>query len=399
MKRLAVIDGKSVFYRGYYAMPGLSTKDGTPTGGVFGFVTLAIELIKKLEPDYVAVAWDKKGTNIRKRREIYPEYKAGRKKAPDDFYEQIPILQELLEAFGWPMYEIDDYEADDIMATFAREAEGKGIVTCLITSDLDALQVVSPLTKVFAMKNGLGNIQEFTPESFEEKYGLKTEQFLDLKSLMGDSSDNLPGVPGVGQKTAVKLLQQYGDLDTIYAHLDDIPGAAGRKLREGKESAYLTKDVARLYFDVPIKLDWDVADVDDCDFAAVAEILRRLEFRSLIKRLPGNMQAENSEKRANGSGASKSPEQSAARVSSETRREAVLDDFADDDAVRGQDEAVSDDSRIVISVPTVQKLPPDLVLEAETYQYIDILEPDTLYIACTPDVVYQVKIAEAAEMI
>ena len=399
MKRLAVIDGKSVFYRGYYAMPGLSTKDGTPTGGVFGFVTLAIELIKKLEPDYVAVAWDKKGTNIRKRREIYPEYKAGRKKAPDDFYEQIPILQELLEAFGWPMYEIDDYEADDIMATFAREAEGKGIETCLITSDLDALQVVSPLTKVFAMKNGLGNIQEFTPESFEEKYGLKTEQFLDLKSLMGDSSDNLPGVPGVGQKTAVKLLQQYGDLDTIYAHLDDIPGAAGRKLREGKESAYLTKDVARLYFDVPIKLDWDVADVDDCDFAAVAEILRRLEFRSLIKRLPGNMQAENSEKRANSSGASKSPEQSAARVSSEARREAVLDDFAGDDAVRGQDEAVSDDSRIVISVPTVQKLPPDLVLEAETYQYIDILEPDTLYIACTPDVVYRVKIAEAPEMI
>jgi DNA polymerase-1 len=399
MKRLAVIDGKSVFYRGYYAMPGLSTKDGTPTGGVFGFVTLAIELIKKLEPDYVAVAWDKKGTNIRKRREIYPEYKAGRKKAPDDFYEQIPILQELLEACGWPMYEIDDYEADDIMATFAREAEGKGIETCLITSDLDALQVVSPLTKVFAMKNGLGNIQEFTPESFEEKYGLKTEQFLDLKSLMGDSSDNLPGVPGVGQKTAVKLLQQYGDLDTIYAHLDDIPGAAGRKLREGKESAYLTKDVARLYFDVPIKLDWDVADVDDCDFAAVAEILRRLEFRSLIKRLPGNMQAENLEKRANGSGASKSPEQSAARVSSETRREAVLDDFAGDDAVRGQDEAVSDDSRIVISVPTVQKLPPDLVLEAETYQYIDILEPDTLYIACTPDVVYRVKIAEAPEMI
>ena len=399
MKRLAVIDGKSVFYRGYYAMPGLSTKDGTPTGGVFGFVTLAIELIKKLEPDYVAVAWDKKGTNIRKRREIYPEYKAGRKKAPDDFYEQIPILQELLEAFGWPMYEIDDYEADDIMATFAREAEGKGIETCLITSDLDALQVVSPLTKVFAMKNGLGNIQEFTPESFEEKYGLKTEQFLDLKSLMGDSSDNLPGVPGVGQKTAVKLLQQYGDLDTIYAHLDDIPGAAGRKLRDGKKSAYLTKDVARLYFDVPIKLDWDVADVDDCDFAAVAEILRRLEFRSLIKRLPGNMQAENLEKRANGSGASKSPEQSAARVSSETRREAVLDDFAGDDAVRGQDEAVSDDSRIVISVPTVQKLPPDLVFEAETYQYIDILDPDTLYIACTPDVVYRVKIAEAPEMI
>ena len=261
MKRLAVIDGKSVFYRGYYAMPNLATKDGTPTGGVYGFVTLAIELIKKLEPDYVAVAWDKKDTNIRKRREIYPEYKAGRKKAPDDFYEQIPILHELLDAFGWPLYEVDDYEADDIMATFAKEAEGKGVETCLITSDLDALQSISPLTKVFAMKNGLGNIQEFSPESFEEQYGLKTSQFLDLKSLMGDSSDNLPGVPGVGRKTAVALLQKYHDLDGVYAHVEEINGATGKKLVAGRDSAYMTKEVARLWTDAPVALDWQVADV------------------------------------------------------------------------------------------------------------------------------------------
>ena len=148
MKRLAVIDGKSVFYRGYYAMPNLALSDGTPTGGVFGFASLAIELIKKLEPDYVAVAWDKPKTNIRKRREIYPEYKAGRKAAPPDFYEQIPILHELLDAFGWPLYELDDYEADDIMGAFAREAEAKGIETCLLTSDLDALQLIGPNTKV-----------------------------------------------------------------------------------------------------------------------------------------------------------------------------------------------------------------------------------------------------------
>ena len=161
MKRLAVIDGKSVFYRGYYAMPGLATKDGTPTGGVFGFASLAIELIKKLEPDYVAVAWDKPKTNIRKRKEIYPEYKAGRKPAPPDFYEQIPILHELLEAFGWPLYELDDYEADDILGTFAVQAEAKGIETCLLTSDLDALQLIAPHTKVYALKNGLSNIEEF----------------------------------------------------------------------------------------------------------------------------------------------------------------------------------------------------------------------------------------------
>jgi DNA polymerase-1 len=176
MKRLAVIDGKSVFYRGYYAMPGLTLPDGTPTGGVFGFASIAIELIKKLEPDYVAVAWDKPKTNIRKRREIYPEYKAGRKAAPADFYAQIPILHELLDAFGWPFYELDDYEADDILGAFAKQATEKGIETYLLTSDLDALQLINPTTKVIAIKNGLSNLQEFDVEAFETKYGIDVEQ-------------------------------------------------------------------------------------------------------------------------------------------------------------------------------------------------------------------------------
>ncbi len=292
MKRLAVIDGKSVFYRGYYAMPGLSTKDGTPTGGVFGFASLAIELIKKLEPDYVAVAWDKPKTNIRKRKEIYPEYKAGRKPAPPDFYEQIPILHELLDAFGWPLYELDDYEADDILGTFALEAAEKGIETCLLTSDLDALQLIAPHTKVYALKNGLSNIEEFDVAHFEEKYGINVHQFLDLKSLKGDSSDNLPGVPGIGEKTGVQLLQEYGTLDNIYEHLDDIKPSTANKLRAGKELAYISKEVGRIWTDAPVKLDWDVADVNDTDLPKVAAILNKLEFHSLIKRLPKHMQDE-----------------------------------------------------------------------------------------------------------
>ncbi len=291
-KRLAVIDGKSVFYRGYYAMPGLSLADGTPTGGVYGFASLAIELIKKLEPDYVAVAWDKKGTNIRKRREIYPEYKAGRKKAPDDFYEQIPILHELLEAFGWPLYEMDDYEADDILGAFAKQAEAKGVETDLLTSDLDALQLVGPLTKVYALKNGLSNIEEFHVDSFEKKYGIRVDQFLDLKSLMGDSSDNLPGVPGIGQKTGIQLLQQFDTLDNIYEHLDDIKPTVAKKLIDGKKLAYMTKEVGRIWTEAPVKLDWDVADVNDTDLDKVAAILKRLEFSSLIKRMPKHMQLQ-----------------------------------------------------------------------------------------------------------
>jgi DNA polymerase-1 len=297
-KRLAVIDGKSVFYRGYYAMPGLSLSDGTPTGGVFGFASLAIELIKKLEPDYVVVAWDKKGTNIRKRREIYPEYKAGRKKAPDDFYAQLPLLFELLEAFGWPLYELDDYEADDILGAFAKQATEKGVETDLLTSDLDALQLIAPLTKVYALKNGLSNLEEFDVEHFEKKYGINVEQFLDLKSLKGDSSDNLPGVPGIGEKTAIQLLQEFGTLDTIYAHLDDIKPTIAKKLIEGKELAYMSKEVGRIWVDAPVTLDWDKADINDTDLVKVADVLRKFEFSSLVKRLPKHMQEATGEQKS-----------------------------------------------------------------------------------------------------
>jgi len=290
MKRLAVIDGKSVFYRGYYAMPNLAMSDGTPTGGVFGFASIAIELIKKLEPDYVAVAWDKPKTNIRKRREIYPEYKAGRKPAPPDFYAQVPILHELLDAFGWPFYELDDYEADDILGAFAKQATEKGIETCLLTSDLDALQLIGPLTKVYALKNGLSNIEEFDVEYFENKYGIEVEQFLDLKSLKGDSSDNLPGVPGVGEKTATQLLQEYKTLDGVYQHLDDIKPSVAKKLENGKQLAYMSKEVGRIWVDAPVQLDWDVADIADINLERVAEILNRLEFHSLVRRLPKHMQ-------------------------------------------------------------------------------------------------------------
>lgn len=289
-KRLAVIDGKSVFYRGYYAMPGLSTKDGTPTGGVYGFASLALELIKKLEPDYVAVAWDKKGTSIRRRRELYPEYKAGRKTPPADFFAQIPILNELLDAFDWPLYECDDYEADDIMGALAEQATAQGIETCLITSDLDMLQLVGPLTHVYAMKNGLANIEQFDPSYFENKYGLKVTQFLDLKALKGDSSDNIPGVPGVGEKTATQLLQDYSTLDGIYDHLDEIKPSVAKKLEDGKKLAYLSKDIAEIWLDAPVQLDLEATDAHQLDVDKLATLLGELEFHSLIRRLPAHMQ-------------------------------------------------------------------------------------------------------------
>ncbi len=288
-KKLAIIDGKSVFYRGYYAMPNLSTKEGVPTGGVYGFAAMSLELIKKLKPDYVAVAWDKPKTNIRKRLKLYPQYKAGRKPAPPDFYTQIPILHELLEAFHWPLYELDDYEADDIMGALAVQARKKNIETQLITSDLDALQLINGHVKVYALKKGFSNIEEFHPESFEAKYGIKVEQFLDLKALKGDSSDNIPGVPGVGEKTAIQLLQDYETLDGVYEHLPLIKETLRKKLEAGKESAYLSKEIARLWTDAPVKLDLDAMDSSKLDAGHLRNLLQDLEFRSLLVKLPENM--------------------------------------------------------------------------------------------------------------
>ncbi len=289
-KRLVIIDGKSVFYRGYYAMPGLSTADGTPTGGVYGFAALSLELIKRLEPDYVCVAWDKRGTNIRRRLAIYPDYKAGRKPAPPDFYAQIPILHELLAAFGWPLYEFDDYEADDIMATLDKQAEQHGdIETYLITSDLDALQILDQNTYLYALKKGLTNIDKFDIPAFEKRYGIRIGQFLDLKSLKGDSSDNIPGVPGVGEKTAVKLLQQFETLDGVYENLWQIKDSLRRKLETGKKSAYMSRELARLFTDAPVKLDLEAMNVRDLDTAKLRELLEKLEFRSLLRKLPQHM--------------------------------------------------------------------------------------------------------------
>lgn len=289
-KRLVIIDGKSVFYRGYYAMPGLSTADGTPTGGVYGFAALSLELIKRLEPDYVCVAWDKRGTNIRRRLAIYPDYKAGRKPAPPDFYAQIPILHELLAAFGWPLYEFDDYEADDIMATLDKQAEQHGdIETYLITSDLDALQILDQNTYLYALKKGLTNIDKFDIPAFEKRYGIRIGQFLDLKSLKGDSSDNIPGVPGVGEKTAVKLLQQFETLDGVYENLWQIKDSLRRKLEAGKKSAYMSRELARLFTDAPVKLDLEAMNVRDLDTAKLRELLEKLEFRSLLRKLPQHM--------------------------------------------------------------------------------------------------------------
>ena len=279
---LVIIDGKSVFYRGYYAMGRLSLPDGTPTGGVYGFAAMLIEIIEKLKPEYIAVAWDKPKTNIRSRRAIYPDYKANRKPAPADFYIQIPYLLELLRAFHIPLYEFDDYEADDIIGTLARRAAASNITAQIISGDLDMLQIVDENIEMYQMRRGFTDVAKFDIAAIEAKYDLRKDQFLDLKSIKGDSSDNIPGVPGIGEKGAVKLLQEYGSLDGVYANIDKITGATKTKLEQGKELAYISRDLARIKFDAPLDFDPKATCLADFDPQDVVDKLKALQFNSLI---------------------------------------------------------------------------------------------------------------------
>lgn len=271
-------------------MPGLSLKDGTPIGGVFGFASIAIEIIKQLEPDYIAVAWDIKGTSTSKRIEIYPEYKAGRTKPPEDFYAQLPVLREVLEAFNWPLYELDHYEADDIIGTFATLAGDKDIETCVVSGDYDMLQLIAPKTSVYITKKGGIDLTKYDSAAFTEKYGVRVDQFIDYKALVGDKSDNIPGVRKIGPKAAETLLGKYETIDGIYEHIGELKGAQQQNLIDDKDNAYMSQKLAQIFCDAPIEMNWDEMDIERTDLTKVAAVLQKFEFNSLVKRLPKHMQ-------------------------------------------------------------------------------------------------------------
>ena len=284
MKKLVIIDGKSVFYRGYYAMGNLATSKGEPTSGVYGFAVIAMEIVRNIQPDQVVVAWDKARTSTAKRLAIFKDYKAGRVRPPEDFYAQIPLLRELISALSWGFMEVDEYEADDIIGTLARQADEAGnYMTYIVSSDLDMLQIVDENTKMYRILRGFSDLEEMDIPAVEEKYGILKSQFLDLKALKGDNSDNIPGVPGIGEKTAVKLLNEYGSLEGIYAHIEEILGATQKKLIDGKESAEMSLKLAKIMTDAPVKLS-DVPALR-LDFSRISEVFKRLEFNNLLKKL------------------------------------------------------------------------------------------------------------------
>ena len=290
MKKLIAIDGNSLMHRAYYALPSMTTKAGVPTGAIYGFLGMLLKLLD-LMPDYLLVAFDMHGPTFR--HEMYEEYKAGRRATPEDLRPQFPELKALLTDMGIAVAECEHYEADDILGTFARIANESGVEAILVTGDRDALQLVGEHTRVLLTKKGITDTEEYDPAALMEKYGLTPERMIDLKGLMGDNSDNIPGIPSVGEKTALKLLAQYGSLEETLLHAGEVKGKLGEKLREFADQARLSYELGRIDIHAPLTMELNDCAFDPRKMAKALPRMQELELRSIIARMPhGDVLAE-----------------------------------------------------------------------------------------------------------
>ncbi len=287
---LYLIDGHALAYRTYFALTGAgsqaarwTTSKGEPTAGIYGFASVLLRYLDQDRPDYLMVAFDVGKTF---RDDMFPDYKATREKMPDDLRTQIERIRQLVDTFNIPRIEKDGYEADDVLGSLARKAAAQGLGVKIITGDRDLLQLVDDRV-IVSLPEGrsLAEARDYAAKDVQEKFGIRPDQFVDYKALVGDKSDNIPGVAGIGPKTAQKLLAQYETLDGIYAHLDQIRGSVRKKLETGRQNAYLSRQLARIVTDLDLPLDLERARVENFDPAAVEALFRELEFRSLLKRL------------------------------------------------------------------------------------------------------------------
>jgi DNA polymerase-1 len=284
MEQLVLIDGNSLVNRAFFAIPHLNDKDGRPTNAVYGFINILCKIITDLRPSHLAVAFDLKGPTFR--NELYGEYKATRKGMPDDLASQLPILKDLLKTMKINILEKQGIEADDIIGVISKRFS---IQTVIVTGDRDVLQLVDDSTKIWLTKKGVTEIVEVVEENIKELFNMTAAQVVDYKALCGDASDNIPGVKGIGEKGALSLLGQYGDLNNIYKNIDGIKGSLRDKLIAGRDSAYLSKKLATIIIDADIK-----CTLDDCRLCYpfgrdVLEKIRALEFRTLLKRIEFDM--------------------------------------------------------------------------------------------------------------
>lgn len=253
-KRLLLIDGHSMAYRAFFALPAenFTTATGQHTNAIYGFATMLLSLLTSEKPTHVAVAFDVSRKTFRS--EIFPEYKANRAKTPDEFRSQMSYLHELVTAFGIASFEVEGYEADDILATIAKRAEREGFDTLICTGDRDSFQLVNEKTTILYPKRGVSEMARMTPDAVHEKYGMSPAQYPDFAALRGDPSDNLPSVPGVGEKTAAKWIVEYGSLKELISNADKLSGKVGQSLRDSIDSVILNSELTALVADVPIDL-------------------------------------------------------------------------------------------------------------------------------------------------
>ncbi|KPU27831.1 DNA polymerase I [Caloranaerobacter sp. TR13] len=287
LKRFMVVDGNSLLHRAFHALPPLQTKDGIYTNGVYGFLTMLNKIVEEYSPEYICVVFDKKTPTFRHKE--YAEYKAQRAKTPNELIMQFDILKEVLSKLNITTLEIDGFEADDIAGTLASIGEKKGLETILVTGDKDYLQLATKKTKVLITRRGITNLEIYDEQSVKEKYGISPAQLIDLKGLMGDKSDNIPGVPGIGEKTGIKLIKEFGSLEGIYEKLENVSGKKLKeRLIENRLQAFMSKKLAKIITEVPINIDIEELKKKEPDYDELIDLYKKLEFNSLLSKIGKN---------------------------------------------------------------------------------------------------------------
>lgn len=282
-KRLIIIDGNSIINRAFYALPDMSNSEGLKTNAIFGFVRMMFKIIEDYQPTHMSVAFDKKAPTFRHKQ--YADYKAGRKKMPDELAQQLQPLKDLLDKFNINRLELEGYEADDLIGTVAKLGEENDFKVYIVTGDKDAIQLASHKTTTLITKKGVGEVEEYNYDSVLERYEMTPTQFIDLKGLMGDKSDNIPGVPGVGEKTGIKLLKQYSTIENLIEHTDELKGSIKKKIEENKDLALMSKQLATIITNVPIEVKLEDLEYGDYNKDDVVEKFKEFGFTSLITKL------------------------------------------------------------------------------------------------------------------
>lgn len=283
-KKLVLIDGNSIAYRAFFALPLLNNDKGVHTNAIYGFTMMLMRIMEQEKPSHMLVAFDAGKTTFR--HSTFSEYKGGRQKTPPELSEQFPFIRELLDAYQISRYELENYEADDIIGTLSVKAEQEGFEVKVISGDKDLTQLATDKITVDITKKGITDVDSYTPAFIEEKYGITAKQIIDMKGLMGDSSDNIPGVPGVGEKTALKLLKDFGSLEALLENTDKVSGKKlQEKLEEFKDQAVISKQLATIYKEAPIEVSLEDIEYEGYDEKKVIDLFKELGFNSLLDKI------------------------------------------------------------------------------------------------------------------